>query len=139
MEIVKNEYCNECKSYTHLIVTSFNSDSIFAKCPLCSAEFDLIYDEGRISQLVEHKEIIYTAVNDPDFGESKQKVVILAGNILIDLSGDSWVFRVVHKSFTNYIDLDDCSRFELIDFDASVDFEWLANASFLEVVRRFAK
>lgn len=138
MEIVKNEFCNECKSRTHLVVTGVDEYSIFAKCPICCASYDLIYDASSISQLVERKEITFTAGNDPEFGFSKQDVIILAGDILLDVCGDSWIFRVLQKPFTNRVDLNDCARFEIFDFDESVDLKWLAQASFLEVVRRFA-
>ncbi|WP_157076688.1 hypothetical protein [Sutcliffiella cohnii] len=44
-EVIKNDWCNECKMQTDLVVTGKTAESIFAKCPHCCAKFDLINDE----------------------------------------------------------------------------------------------
>ncbi|MEH7346003.1 hypothetical protein V7122_19355 [Bacillus sp. JJ1532] len=51
MKIVPNDYCNECRRNTHLIVTGETEDSIFATCPHCKAKFDLINDGYRIKEV----------------------------------------------------------------------------------------
>lgn len=51
MKIVPNDYCNDCRRYTHLIVTEVTEDSIFANCPLCNCKFDLINDGYRIKEI----------------------------------------------------------------------------------------
>lgn len=51
MKVVKNQYCNECKRNTHLNVTGENQESIFAVCPHCDADFDLINDGETIKEI----------------------------------------------------------------------------------------
>jgi DNA-directed RNA polymerase subunit RPC12/RpoP len=51
MKIVPNDYCNECKKDTDLIVTEITEHSIFAKCPDCGAKFDLISEGCRIKEV----------------------------------------------------------------------------------------
>lgn len=41
------EYCNECRRERWLEYQSHNEHSLFAKCGLCGAKFDLIPD-GRV-------------------------------------------------------------------------------------------
>jgi hypothetical protein len=48
MKIVPNDYCNECKKDTDLIVTSMDEHSVFAKCPVCGAKFDLIREGTKV-------------------------------------------------------------------------------------------
>lgn len=55
MEIVPNDYCNECRRNTNLIVTGTTDDSIFATCPHCNAKFDLINDGYRVKKVLEKK------------------------------------------------------------------------------------
>ncbi|MBS4191781.1 hypothetical protein KHA94_16445 [Bacillus sp. FJAT-49705] len=57
MKIVPNDYCNECRRNTHLIVTGEDEQSIFATCPHCDAKFDLINDGARTKEVAEHKPI----------------------------------------------------------------------------------
>jgi hypothetical protein len=48
MKIVPNDYCNECKKDTGLIVTGMDEHSVFAKCPVCGAKFDLIREGTKV-------------------------------------------------------------------------------------------
>jgi len=48
VKIVPNDYCNECKKDTNLIVTGMDEHSVFAKCPVCGAKFDLIREGTKV-------------------------------------------------------------------------------------------
>jgi hypothetical protein len=48
VKIVSNDYCNECKKGTDLIATGMDEHSVFAKCPVCGAKFDLIREGTKV-------------------------------------------------------------------------------------------
>jgi hypothetical protein len=48
MKVVPNDYCNECKKDTDLIVTGMDEHSVFAKCSVCGAKIDLIREGTKV-------------------------------------------------------------------------------------------
>jgi hypothetical protein len=88
----------------------------------------------------------FIASNDPNFETSSGKVTLLAPDITVELDNNEheWVFRSPRKLITNdyeaaIIDISTCSRVTLAILDRSKDTElppeFLASASFLEVIR----
>lgn len=59
IRVVPNEYCNECKRDTYLVVSGFNEHSIFADCPHCGAKFDLIREGTRNIDVEPNSERVY--------------------------------------------------------------------------------
>lgn len=88
--------------------------------------------------MVKNVKALFIAPLDPDFGSMIDEIILIGNDIALSIYSDELVFRVLPEPFSGVVNLDDCMRFELINFDSNIDLEWLAKASFLEVVRRFA-
>lgn len=57
MQIVPNEYCNECKGCRDLRVIGMDEHSVFAKCD-CGAKFDLIREGTTFKEVKEPKPVV---------------------------------------------------------------------------------
>jgi hypothetical protein len=91
--------------------------------------------------------VIYTASDDPQFGTVEDEVIVLTPHIVAEKYDDTDVVFYVTKEPVaenqKVIEIDraTCPRFE-INFDQPVDevnFEQLAQFSFLDFICKFAK
>ena len=93
---------------------------------------------------------IFTAADDPEFGKVKAEVILLAPDLVLErFENEANVFRldnpVTESQETVSIDRSTCARLQ-VDFLAEenrkvleVGFKWISEASFVEVLREFAK
>ncbi|WP_394136893.1 hypothetical protein [Cytobacillus oceanisediminis] len=100
--------------------------------------------------MVRYIKAIFTASDDPDFGEEVDTVILLAPDLVLERFDDeAGIFVLKHSLKENQslvaIDRATCKRFE-VDFLAldnpkveELDFRWIAQAGFLQIVRAFAK
>jgi hypothetical protein len=92
---------------------------------------------------------IYTASDDPNFGDPVQaEVVLIAPEMIMEVEGDEWTFLLIPKvdddQDTIEVDRAKCWYFALglmhaYDTDLEVDYDYLANCSFLDFIRKFGK
>jgi hypothetical protein len=90
---------------------------------------------------------IYTGSDDPNFGEPiHAEVVLLASDLLMEVEGDEWTFllipKVADEECTVEVDRAKCWHFGLgimHDCDTKIDYEYLAECSFLDFIRRYGK
>lgn len=99
--------------------------------------------------MVRYIRAIFTASDDPDFGEEMDDVILLAPDMILERFDDeAGIFVLEHSVKENQsivsIDRANCKRFE-VDFLAlenpkveELDFRWIAQAGFLQIVRVFA-
>ncbi|AND39594.1 hypothetical protein [Cytobacillus oceanisediminis] len=93
---------------------------------------------------------IFTAADDQEFGEVKSKVILLAPDLVLErFDNEANIFRldkpVSESQEKVYIDRSTCARFQA-DFLAEdnrrvleIGFKWISEASFMDVLREFAK
>ncbi|WP_427036620.1 hypothetical protein [Cytobacillus pseudoceanisediminis] len=93
---------------------------------------------------------IFTAEDDPGFGEVKSEVILLAADLVLErFENEANIFLldepVAETQATVRIDRSTCKRFQA-DFLAEdnkrlteLGFNWLIGASLIEVLREFAK
>jgi hypothetical protein len=93
---------------------------------------------------------IFTAADDPEFGEAKSEVILLAPDLVLErFDNEANVFRldnpVTESQQTVCIDRSTCARLE-VDFLAEdnrrvleIGFKWISEASFVDVLRTMAK
>jgi hypothetical protein len=84
----------------------------------------------------------FTASDDTDFVPGEDSVILLAPDITLSIYGNEWIFRfptepVSDDQDTVEVDLGTCGRVEIYMEDVDVDF--IAKASFLDVVRALKK
>jgi hypothetical protein len=93
--------------------------------------------------------VIYSVSDDPNFGEPiLAEVVLIAPDLLMEVEGDEWTFLLIPKvgddQDTIEVDRAKCWYFALglmhaYDTDLEVDYDFLANCSFLDFIRKFGK
>lgn len=93
---------------------------------------------------------VFTAADDPEFGKVKSKVILLAPDLVLErFENEANVFRldnpVSESQETACIDRSICARIQA-DFLAEdnrkvleIGFKWISEASFVDVLREFAK
>lgn len=99
--------------------------------------------------MVRYIRAIFTASDDPVYGEEVDDVILLAPDMVLErFDNEAGIFVLEHSVKENQpivaIDRATCKRFE-VDFLAldnpkvdELDFRWIAQASFLQIVRAFA-
>lgn len=100
--------------------------------------------------MVRYVTAIFSATDDPEFGEVKSEVILLAPDLALERFGnEANVFLldrpVTETQETIRIDRSTCARFQA-DFLAEdnqrlteLGFNWLVGSSLIEVLREFAK
>lgn len=89
---------------------------------------------------------LFTAADDEQFGEVKSEVILLAPDLVLErFENEANVFRldnpVTESQEIVSIDRSTCARLQ-VDFlaeDLEVGFKWISEASFVDVLREFAK
>jgi hypothetical protein len=99
------------------------------------------YKEGGKIMVREIK-AYFTASDDTEFVPGEDNVILLAPDMTLSIYDNEWIFRfptepVGENQDTVEIDLGTCGRVEIYMEDVDVDF--IAKASFLDVVRALKK
>jgi hypothetical protein len=92
---------------------------------------------------------VYTVSDDPDFGVVEDEVFLLAPNIILERNYNDAVILIPNEPISDdqnivHIDRVDCGMLEVEFLDGQnerltdLGIEWLAKASFLEVVYELA-
>jgi hypothetical protein len=84
----------------------------------------------------------FTASDDTDFVPGEDSVILLAPDITLSIYDNEWVFRfpaepIADDQDTVEIDLGTCGRVEI--HMGNVDVDFIAKASFLDVIRALKK
>jgi hypothetical protein len=92
---------------------------------------------------------VYTVSDDPDFGVVEDEVFLLAPNIILERSDNDAVILIPNEPISDgqnivYVDRADCGMLEVDFLDGQnervneLGIEWLAKASFLDVMYELA-
>ncbi|MBY0144264.1 hypothetical protein [Neobacillus niacini] len=93
---------------------------------------------------------VYTVSDDPDFGVVEDEVFLLAPNVILERSENDAVILIPNEPISDdqntvYIDRAECGMLEAEFLEGdnerldALGLEWLATASFLEVMYELAK
>ncbi|PFP30121.1 hypothetical protein COJ96_06795 [Bacillus sp. AFS073361] len=94
--------------------------------------------------MVRNIRVIYTDSVDPDWTPLEVDEILLAPDMVLESTEEEpFIFLLDYpvkedQSFV-YIDRETCKRFYAEFLDSEMDLDWLTKASFLQVVRGFAK
>jgi hypothetical protein len=95
---------------------------------------------------VETIRVIYTDSLDPDWSTEEVTEILLAQDMILESTNDEPVIFVLDQPLEDgqeqvYIDRETCRRFyaDFLERSSGIDLKWLSKASFLQVVRGFAR
>jgi hypothetical protein len=99
-----------------------------------------------VNKLVRTIRVIYTDSLDPDWTTEEIDEILLAPDMVLESTEVEPIVFVLDEPIKDNqkfisIDRETCRRFyaDFLEMDKGIDLNWLTKASFMEVVRTFAK